>query len=187
MLRNLVADRKHRLEDGLVEIVADTADLARGSHIHAQDRIGVAQAGEGELRGFHADIRQFEGVDSGSLRVLAEHTAHGQVDEIQLQDFRHEGEATGGPQVALDDLHLPLVSQELDVERAGDVQLGGDGGGHAPDAGGGHAVEFLRRELDGGVTRVDAGIFDVLGDGMRHDPAGVGHGVEFELLAALDE
>ena len=34
---------------------------------------------------------------------------------------------------------------------------------------------------------MDAGIFDVFGDGVGQDPAAVGDGVEFELLAALDE
>ena len=50
----------------------------------------------------------------------------GEVDEIDLEDLGHEGEAPGGPEVALDDLHLVVLGNELDVEGTGDVEGAGD-------------------------------------------------------------
>ena len=76
------------------------------------------QSGKRELRGFHADAVDVE------LRLVrarigrVEHDFRGGFDEIALQNLRHEGERARGAKVALDDLQLAVLGEELDVERS---------------------------------------------------------------------
>ena len=94
VLRNPVSHREHGLQQGFVEVVAYAAHLARGGHVHAQHGVGLAQAGEGELRAFDAHVLQFEGVDPHRFGMLAKHAAGSKVDEVDFQHFRDEGKAS---------------------------------------------------------------------------------------------
>ena len=48
-------------------------------------------------------------------------------------------------------------------------------------------IEFLRRELDGGIARMHASKLDMLRDGISHNLALVGHCIHFDFLGTLDE
>ena len=48
------------------------------------------------------------------------------IEEVALQHLRHEGETAGSPEVTLHDLNLISLSQILDIERTGNVQLTGN-------------------------------------------------------------
>ena len=112
-----------------------------------------------------------------------QHNLGSQLDEIDLQHLGHERETPGCPQVTLYDLDGVLTSEELDIERTGDAERAGDGTGDLLDPANGLDIEFLRRELDGGVTGMNTGIFNVLRDSVGEDFAIVGDSVELDLLA----
>ena len=48
-------------------------------------------------------------------------------------------------------------------------------------------IELLRRELYGGIARVNTGKLDVLADGVCQYVAVLGHGVHLYLLGMLDK
>ena len=48
-------------------------------------------------------------------------------------------------------------------------------------------IEFLRWELDGGITAVDTGKLDMLGDGIGQNLTIAGHGIHLNLLRVLYE
>ena len=110
------AHGEERLEDGLVGVVAEASYLACRRHIDAEDGVGAAEAREAELRGLDADVVEVEGALVGLVDVFAEHDACGEVDKVDFEHFRHEGEATRGTQVALDHLDIVVLGEELDVE-----------------------------------------------------------------------
>ncbi|EJP32999.1 hypothetical protein HMPREF1146_0001 [Prevotella sp. MSX73] len=145
------------------------------------------QAGEGELAGLHADAVDVELGGVGLGVGCIEHDARGRLDEVALQYLRHEGERTGGTQVALDDLHRAVFGQILDVERSRDVEFAGYLPRDFLDLAYGGVVDVQGGEAYRGITRVYAGIFDVLGDGIFHHLALVGHGIELYLLGLLHE
>ena len=145
------------------------------------------QAGEGELRGFHADpvdvVGRLVGLGIGSV----EHDAGGGLDEVTLQHLADEGERTRGAEVALDDLDLVVAGQILDVERTGDVQLLGYLAADLLDAAGRGEVDLLGGEHQRGVAGVYAGKLDVLGDGVFDNLTILCHGVELDFLGVLQE
>ena len=187
LLRDAVAHGEHGLEHGTRGVVADAAHLARRGHVDAQHGVGLLQTVEGELRGLDTHVVQVEEVLVRLLYGDAQHDLRGQLDEVELQHLADEGERTRGTEITLDDLDVVVARQELDVERAGDVQLLGYLAADALDAAHGLHVELLRRELDGGVARVHAGKLDVLGDGVGDDFAVLCHGIHLHLLGVLDE
>ena len=141
--------RQHGLEQGLVEVVAYAAHLAGRGHVHAQHGVRLAQARERELRALDAHVVQLEGVQPHRLRMLAEHAAGRQVDEVDLEHLGYEGEAAGRTEVALDDLDVVVGREELDVERSGDVQFGGYRCRGLAYLGRRDSVDLLGRELYG--------------------------------------
>ena len=54
--------------------------------------------------------------------MLAEHNLGSKLDKIDLQHLGDEREASGSPQVTLDNLNLVLLVQELDIERTGNLK-----------------------------------------------------------------
>ena len=48
-------------------------------------------------------------------------------------------------------------------------------------------IELLRRELDGGVTRMDTGKLNMLGDGIGQNLTILCHGIHLNLLGILNE
>ena len=55
------------------------------------------------------------------------------------------------------------------------------------DAAHGLHIELLRRELNGSITRMDTGIFDVFADGISNDFTILSHSIHFHLFCMLDE
>ena len=60
LFRDTETDGKHTFQNSLGNIVTDTPDLARRSHIDTQNGIGLLQAVEGELGSFDTYIIQIE-------------------------------------------------------------------------------------------------------------------------------
>ena len=118
---NLVTYGYDGLEKRLVHIVSEAAHLAGRGHVHSEERISLLEAREGELGGLDAHVSEPASVDVHRLGMLPQHHLRGEFYEINLQNLGHEGEASGGPQVALDDTDMVVVGQELDIERARDV------------------------------------------------------------------
>ena len=90
-------------------------------------------------------------------------------------------------EITLDNLNVVVAGKELDVKRSADMQFLGNLLAHALDAAHCLAIEFLRRELYGGVARVDSGKLDVLTDGIGDNLAVARHGIHLHLLGMLDK
>ena len=119
--------------------------------------------------------------------MQAQHHLCREFDKVDLQDLGYEREAPGSAQVAFDDLDLIVFGQELDVERAADAQGIGNLAGDLLDPPDRFHIELLRRELDGRITGMNAGIFDMFRDGIGQDLSFIGDGIELDLLASLHE
>ncbi len=76
--------------------------------------------------------------------------------KLSFNTFDTRREAARCAQIALDDFDVVVLGQELDIERAGYVESFGYGRGHFLKTAYGFDVEFLRRELYGGVAGVYA-------------------------------
>ena len=83
--RDLIAYGKHGLQQGLVEIVAQTSHLAGRSHVHAQHRVGLLKPGERELGSLDTYIVQVERTLVRRDRLLAEHDLGSKLYEIDLK------------------------------------------------------------------------------------------------------
>jgi len=145
------------------------------------------EAGEGELGGLDADAFDVESRAVHLVIRRIEHDAGGRFDEVAFEHLGNEGEATRGPQVALNHLDLVVLGQVLNVEGTADVKFLGNLAADFLDATGRFKVDLLDGKYQGGVTRVYTGKFDVLGNGVFHHFAVVGHSVEFDFLGVLQE
>ena len=88
----------------------------------------------------------------GLLDWQPEHHFRSQVDQVQLQHLRHEGEGARGTQVTLDDEDIVITGHILDIERTVDVQGLGNLTRDTLDAAHGLHIEFLRWELNRGIA-----------------------------------
>ncbi len=183
----LEVGREDGLDEGLARIVTVAGDLSRGSHLDTKSGIGSLESGEGEHGGLAADVVQVLQHDGAALVRKLDHDTGRKLDEVEVEGLGHEGEGTGGSQVALDNLDGIVLGEHLDVEGAGDLQLGSDLGGDELDSSLRLAVESLGGEQQGGITGVDAGVLDVLGNGVVEDLTLLSNTIELDLLGALDE
>ncbi len=182
-----VARGNHAVQERFLEAVAQASHLACRTHVNAQYRVGVLQAGEGELAGLHADMVDVEGT-LVRLRVgRVEHDAGRRLDEVALEHFADEGERAARAEVALDDLHVAALRQVLDVEGSADVQLLGYGAAHLLYLAGRGEAQLLGGEDHRGVARVDTGKLDVLRDGILHNLALLRHCVELHFVCLCHE
>ena len=99
---------EHRLQQGCIRIVADTAHLTRRSHIHTQHRVSLLQAVKRELRSLDTHIVEVEEVLMGLLDRQPEHHFRSQVDQVHL------GNLTRDTLDAAHGLHIEFLRWELD-------------------------------------------------------------------------
>ena len=187
LLRQAIARGDEGIEQGFVERIAQTAHLTSRGHVDTEHGIGILQTCKRELRGLHADAVDVELVLVGTRIGHAKHDLRGGLDEVALQDLRHKRERTRCAQVALDDLYLAVLGQILDVERSADVQFLGNLARDFLDLANGREVDVLGREYHRGVARVHTGILNMLRNGVFHNFALVGNGIELNLLGVLHE
>ena len=185
--RQLQPHRDHRLEQGIVEVGADAADLACRGHLHTQDRVGAVEPREGELRRLDADVVQFEDRSVDLAHRPSHDDPRGEVDEVELEDLRGEGERARGSQVALDDQDVVVLGHELDVERPVDLQFLCDLGCDPFDPARGLDVGALGWQDQRRITGVDPRVLDMFRDRVHEHLALAGHGVQFDLSCRGDE
>src|SRR5207249_3081834 len=109
------------------------------------------------------------------------------IDEIHLQDLRDKREAARGSNVALDDLHLVALRDELNVEWTVQLECSCDLLCNPPDPAHRLEVGSLRREDERRVPGVDASVFDMFADGPELQFTTAGDAVHLELSRVLDE
>mmetsp|Transcript_12334 Transcript_12334/g.25097 ORF Transcript_12334/g.25097 Transcript_12334/m.25097 type:complete len:618 (+) Transcript_12334:774-2627(+) len=173
-------------------ILSEASDFTGGSHLNAENWVGSSKTGEREHRRFDGRVvlrsLPLLGISERDvLHVLAHHHLGGGLDEVKAHGLGDERHGAGGTEVALDNHAHVLLDDELDVERASDVQGLGNAPGVRLDPVLHEAGKALRREQQRGVTRVHARVLHVLVDGRHHDLSLVGHGVHLDLLGSLDE
>ena len=149
---NAIAHGKHRLEDGTRSVFANTSHLACRCHIYTQYRVGFLKTVERELACLDSYIIEVEEVLFGFLYRKPQHHFRSKFDEVYLQYLAHEGERTRSTEVTLNYLNIIIACQELDVKRTRNVQFLRYLTGDALDAAHGLYIQFLRRELNRGIT-----------------------------------
>ena len=145
------------------------------------------QTGEGELACLYTDAID---VECRLVRLCirsVEHDAGSSLDEVALQHLRYEREAARCTEVTLDNLHLVVASQELDVERTGDIEFLCNLAADFFNAACRCKVNLLCREYQSSVTGVYTGKLYVLGDGVFHHFTVLGNSVELDFLGVLQE
>ena len=113
----------HGIQQCFGEVVANTAYLARRRHVHTQYRVCLVQTGEGELACLHTDTVD---VECRLVRLCigsVQHDTGSSLDEVTLQHLGYEREAARCTEVTLDNLHLVVACQELDIERTGNIEM----------------------------------------------------------------
>ena len=83
---------KHRGQKGSVSVLAEATHLTRRGHVHTDNRVGLLQTVEGELRCLDTHIVEIEEVLAWFLHWETEHDTSSYVDEVDLQHFRYEWE-----------------------------------------------------------------------------------------------
>ena len=97
----------------------------------------------------------------------------------------HEGYRARGPRVDLQQIDLTRTYGELHVHQAHHGQPAGQGRGLAP-----HFIQYLvaqrvRRQAAGRITRVHAGLLDMLHDAADEDIGAVTDGIHVQLDRVL--
>ena len=167
-------------------MIVDAHDLARGLHLRAKRDIDVRHLGKGEHGRFDGDIgtrRNEPRVEAEFLQRMPHRNLCRNVNHIDVRDLRKEWNGTARTRIHLDDEHLVMRHDELDVEQPLDVQ--GDGKAlRIVDDRVDHARRQRLRRIDcDTVARVNAGALDVLHDARNHDIHTVGDGIDLDLGA----
>ena len=181
-LRDTLSDRKHRLQQSMVGILAETTYLTRRSHIHTQHGVGILETVEGELRSLHAHIVEVEQRLGRFLHRQVEHNTCGYINQVDFQHLTYKRERTGSTEVALDDLNLVVASKELDIERPRNLEFAGDITRNLLDTTDSLHIEFLCGEHNRGIARVYSRKLHMLRDGVGNDFAIACHSVHLHLL-----
>ena len=116
------AGGEQAVQESLVEIGAQAADLSCAAHLYAQHRVGAHDTREGKHGDLHAHVVERKCF----VRHLAPQPQHsiGRLGgKVRSGDLGNERKAARSPQIAFDDLHCTELGQKLHVEGAGDVQL----------------------------------------------------------------
>ena len=175
-----------RLQIGLIRVLAEAGHLARAHHLDAEQHVGARQPTKRELWHFDTDPpNAHDAVDHG--RTQAHGHLSGHRDEVVVQRFAHKRKRAGHTQIALDHFELVVLGDQLQIERAVDLESGRDRARYKLDLGLGLRVEYGRRD-ESGVATVHARILHVTRYGHAQDLAVFGHrvdvyffGVEYEL------
>ena len=177
----------HGIQQCFGEVVANTAYLARRRHVHTQYRVCLVQTGEGELACLHTDTVD---VECRLVRLCigsVQHDTGSSLDEVTLQHLGYEREAARCTEVTLDNLHLVVACQELNIERTGNIEFLRNLAADFLDAACRCKVNLLCREYQRSVTGVYTGKLYVLGDGVFHHFTVLGNSVELDFLGVLQE
>lgn len=161
---------------------------------NTQEWISAPEAGPRKLGDLDRNIVALLGHKILRLRdILPNDRVRRRLYEVVAEDLRYEGERARRAQVALNDLELRLLAvprpraDDLHVERARDFERLRD---LLRDLLNTRKIVLrhrVRREDEGGVAGVHAGVLDVFGHGVDDELAFVRDRVDVELLGALNE
>ncbi len=132
-----------RLHEGVRERRSEAGDLAGRLHLDAEERVRAGKLEERELGNLHAPSTRRERSDPLARDRLPEHRPRGLPEQRDPGRLREERERTARAEVELDDLVRLVLDQELNVERAPDLE-------RAREAA--RRLEELRLDLGGGMA-----------------------------------
>ncbi|KAK1256316.1 hypothetical protein MKX07_008575 [Trichoderma sp. CBMAI-0711] len=186
LLGDLEPGGQQSLEVGLVLVDTKASDFTSRSHLNTENRIGARQARETELG--HLDTNAIG--RNIRRRVLLEGLAHdglgSHLNQVHAHGLGHKGERAGSAHVALNDLDVVVLGNELDVKGASHVQGGTNLASGLLNALNGGALEILRGQDERSITRVHTGVLDVLGNEVADDNTILGDCVHLNLLGVLN-
>ena len=93
--------------------------------------------------------------DIHGLHLVADDHVGGGRDEVVPQRLRDERERAGNSEVALNDLEIIVLGDELHVEGSGDEEGVGDLAGDLADLGQGLRIHVRGGSYQGGIAGVD--------------------------------
>src|SRR2546430_12226941 len=111
----------------------------------------------------------------------------GELDKVHVQDLRHERETPRRADVALDNLHVVALRNELNIEWTIQLERACDLLRNFFDPA--HSLEIrpLRREHECSVTGMDTRVFYVLANRPQSELAATGDGIHLELSRVFHE
>ncbi len=121
-----------------------------------------------------------------SIRSI-QHDAGSSFNKVTFQNFRNKREATRSTQVTFDYFHFVVTSQELDIERTGDIEFFSNLTADLLDATSCCKVNLLCREYQSSVTGVNTGKLYVFGDCVFYHFTILRNGIEFNLFRIFKE
>ena len=145
------------------------------------------QTWEGELRCFHTDPVNIKSRFIRTRVWSVKHDAGSRFDKVTFQYFRYERETTRSTQVTFNYFHLVITSQELDVERTGDIEFLSNLTADLLDAAGSCKVYLLCREHQCSITGVNTRKFYVFRDSIFYHLTVLCHSVELNFFCILEE
>ncbi|KAI6760251.1 hypothetical protein HG531_013452 [Fusarium graminearum] len=179
---------------GLNEVFTEASDLTSGRHLNTQERIGASKTGPGELGDLGRNVVALHGHEiSGRGDVLTNKGLGSSIDEVGSEDLADKGERSRSTKIALDNLEERLTTlrvlglDDLHVEGTADLPGLGDLLSDFLDTLHGSAVEVGGRKDEGGITRVDTSLLDVLGNSVQ-DKLSVGRDtVNVDFLSSFNK
>jgi len=187
LFRNLVTGCNQGIQQCFIEVVSQATYFTGRWHVYSQYWVGILQAGEWELRSFYPNPVNVERQFVRTYVRSIQHDAGSRFDKVALQYFWYKREATWSTQVTFDYLHIVVLSQELDVERTGDIEFFGNLSADFLNLAGSSKIDVLCREDKCRITRVYTGKFDVFWNSIFHDFTVLCHSIEFYFLGFLHE
>ena len=181
-------DIESRADDRLVQragiVIIDAHDFARGLHLGSERNIDVRHLCKREYGSLYRNVwtrRNQPGMESHFLERSPHRNLRRHTDHIDVCNFRKERNGAARSRIHLDDEHLVVRDDELDVQQPLDVERDGkplrivDDG--IDDTGG----KRLRRIDSDAVARVNPRALDVFHDAGNNDVDAVGNRIDFHL------
>ncbi|KAH3666829.1 hypothetical protein OGAPHI_003278 [Ogataea philodendri] len=170
----------------LVLVVSETCNLTGGSHFNTQNWIGTRKSGKGELWNLHGTVVIWEFL----TWVWGEWKVHdglgGHLNHVSSNNLGVEWERSGSSHVTLDNLDLVVLGNELDVEWSCNIQCLTNLGSGLNNSADGLLVQVLWRNNQSGITRVDTGVLNVLGNNVHNKLTVLSNGIHFNLLGVFN-
>mmetsp|Transcript_12100 Transcript_12100/g.28762 ORF Transcript_12100/g.28762 Transcript_12100/m.28762 type:complete len:364 (-) Transcript_12100:108-1199(-) len=163
---------------------SEARHLAGALHFNPSSWVRVLQPLEGEHGSLATNELDVNGVDVLRADRDPQHDLRGDLDEVHVERLGNEWEGSRRTQIALNNLDLVILAQELDVERPRNLQRVAQLLSNFLHASVGLNKQGLRREQQGGVSAVNASVLHVLTDGVVDHVTVAGHSIELNLLCS---
>ena len=145
------------------------------------------QTGEWELRSLYTNPVDIKGRLVRTAVWSVKHDTGSCFDKVTFQYFRHEWETTRSTQVTFNHFHLIVASQELYVERTGNIKFFCNLATDFLNAASCCKVDLLCREYQCSITGMNTCKLNMFRDGIFHHFTILSYCIKFYLFRVFEE